>query len=140
MIGGSILNDVQSVVRRGLRTLGAAIARVTKPIAQSPSAGIIADLARSKPQLVAENMVLRQQFIVLNRSVKGPRFTRADRAIFVLLASRVHTWKDALLIVKPETVLASSGLAPVLEAEIAGDITGTEAPRRDDHPDQGDGH
>ena len=32
MLVGRILDQVQSVVRRGLRALGAAIARVTKPI------------------------------------------------------------------------------------------------------------
>jgi len=31
--------------------------------------------------------------------------TRADRVRVVLLASRLPHWKDALLIVKPETVL-----------------------------------
>ena len=30
---------------------------------------------------------------------------RADRGLLVLLASRVQNWKEALLIVKPETVL-----------------------------------
>ncbi len=67
--------------------------------------GTLADLARSKPQLIAENLLLRQQLVVLNRSVNRPRFTAADRDLFVLLASRVETWKDALLIVTPETVL-----------------------------------
>lgn len=105
MIVGSILNRVQSVVQRGLRALGAAVSHVTKPIAQSPAAGTIADLARSKPPLIAENMVLRQQLIVLNRSVKRPHFTPTDRAVFVRLANRVQTWNDALLIVKPDTVL-----------------------------------
>jgi putative transposase len=105
MIVGSILNQVQSVVQRGLSALGATISRLTTPIARSPASGTITDLARSKPQLVAENMVLRQQLIVLSRSVKRPHFTPTDRAFFVLLANRLQTWKDALLIMKPETVL-----------------------------------
>jgi len=67
--------------------------------------GAVADLARSKPQLIAENLLLRQQLIVLNRSVKRPRLTNRDRGLFVLLASRLYSWKEALLIVKPETVL-----------------------------------
>jgi putative transposase len=54
---------------------------------------------------MAENLLLRQQLIVLRRSVKRPTLTRTDRALLVLLASRVGTWKHALLIVKPETVL-----------------------------------
>src|SRR5919107_1368280 len=95
---------VQSIVKRGLQAVSTAIRRATKPISHGPALGTITDLARSKPQLVAENLLLRQQLVVLNRSVKRPRFTSADRALFVLLASRVHSWKDALLIVKPETV------------------------------------
>ena len=105
MIVGSILKQIQSVVRDGLRALRTAMSCLTKPITLAPAAGTFAGLARSKPQLIAENMVLRQQLIVLNRSVKRPRFTQTDRALFVLLANRLQTWKDALLIVKPETVL-----------------------------------
>ncbi len=100
-----ILKCVQSIVKRGLQAVGTAISRVTKPLAHGPTLGTVADLARTKPQLVAENMVLRHQLIVLSRSVKQPRFTQKDRAFFVLLANRLQTWQDALLIVKPETVL-----------------------------------
>ncbi len=132
MLVGSILDQVQSVVRRGVRALGTAIARVTKPITQSPTAGTFTDLARSKPQLIAENMVLRQQLIVLNRSVKQPRFTQTDRALFVLLASRLQTWRDALLIVKPETVLRPSVLMYV--RQIARQVSCMRA-RRDEQYD-----
>ena len=100
-----ILKCVQSIVKRGLQAVGTAISRVTKPLAHGPTLGTVADLARTKPQLVAENMVLRHQLIVLSRSVRRPCLTQTDRALFVLLASRLQHWKDALLIVKPETVL-----------------------------------
>ena len=101
----SILNRFQAVVQRGLHRVGQVISRWTKPNSSALALGAMADLARSKPQLVAENLLLRQQLIVLNRSVKRPRFTRADRLRFVVLASRLQGWKDALLIVKPETIL-----------------------------------
>ncbi len=100
-----ILKCVQSIVKRGLQAVGTAISRVTKPLAHGPTLGTVADLARTKPQLVAENLLLRQQLIILNRSVKRLRFTPTERALFVLLASKVQNWKEALLIVKPETVL-----------------------------------
>ena len=100
-----ILSRFQSIVKRGLEAAKATISRMTKPIAHSSVRGSVADLARSKPQLLAENLLLRQQLIVLNRSVKRPRFTAADQGLFVLLASRVPPWKEALLIIKPETVL-----------------------------------
>jgi hypothetical protein len=63
------------------------------------------DLTRSRLELVLENMLLRQQLIVLKRQVKRPALTWRDRTLFVLLCSRPRTWKQALLIVQPETVL-----------------------------------
>src|SRR2546421_5946874 len=54
---------------------------------------------------MAENALLRQQLIVLRRHVKRPTFTKTDRLLLVLLARAVRTWKHALLIVQPETLL-----------------------------------
>ena len=96
---------VQSIVGRGPRAAGTAISRLTRPISRSPARGIVSDLTRSKSQLVAENLLLRQQLVVLNRSVRRPRLTRVERGLFVLLASKLQSWQEALLIVKPETVL-----------------------------------
>ena len=101
----TILRRVQSIVERGLQAAGTAISRLTKPISHSPAGGIVRDFARSKSQLVAENLLLRQQLVVLNRSVKRRHFRRGDRGLFVLLASQLESWKEALLIVQPETVL-----------------------------------
>ena len=67
--------------------------------------GALADLARGRPALVAENAFLRQQLAILRRSVKRPRCTPTDRTLLVLLASRLRAWRQALLIVQPETVL-----------------------------------
>ncbi len=100
-----LLNRARQLVTTGLLVLQDRLRSSTKPLRASPTLGFTHDLARSKPQLVIENALLRQQLIVLNRSVKRPRLTRRDRALFVLLASRLPTWRDALLIIKPETVL-----------------------------------
>ena len=100
-----ILNRLQSLVQGGLQRIIQAVSNWTKPSSDSRPLSSVADLTRSKPQLIAENLLLRQQLVVLNRAVKRPRFTRADRGLFVLFASRVQNWRDALLIVKPETVL-----------------------------------
>ena len=54
---------------------------------------------------MAENALLRQQLIVLRRHVKRPTFTKTDRLLLVLLARAVRTWKHALLIVQPATLL-----------------------------------
>jgi transposase InsO family protein len=77
----------------------------TKPCTQTPLVGAVTDLARSKSSLILENALLRQQLIVLKRQVKRPKLTWRDRALFVVLASRLKRWKEALLIVKPETLL-----------------------------------
>jgi putative transposase len=62
-------------------------------------------LVRTKPELVAENALLRQQLIVLQRQVKRPRFSRWDRLVLLWLANKVRTWKSALLILQPDTLL-----------------------------------
>ncbi|HVO69805.1 MAG TPA: hypothetical protein VMT24_07160 [Aggregatilineaceae bacterium] len=60
---------------------------------------------KSKEQLIMENALLRQQVIVLKRQVIRPQPKAKDRCLLVVLASRVRDWKNALPIVKPETVL-----------------------------------
>ena len=91
------------------RTLAHALRRrlatTTKPAEPAMVTGTLADVVRGRPALVAENAFLRQQLLVLRRSVKRPRCTPTDRALLVLLASRVRAWRQALLIVRPETVL-----------------------------------
>src|SRR5215470_3886215 len=67
--------------------------------------GTLTDLVRSKSELVAENALLRQQLIILRRQVKRPACTKTDRMLLVLLASMVRTWKQALFIIQPETLL-----------------------------------
>jgi putative transposase len=60
---------------------------------------------RSRAQLLAGNALLRQQLVVLRRGVARPAVTRTDRALLVLLAGRVRAWRQARLIVRPETLL-----------------------------------
>lgn len=71
----------------------------TKPAPAPLVTGALADLRRSKPELIAESAFLRQQLIILQRSVKRPRCTATDRALLVLLTSRLRTWRQAVLIV-----------------------------------------
>jgi putative transposase len=51
------------------------------------------------------NALLRQQLIVASRKVKRPEFKPHERGLMVLLASIVRGWRDAVLLVKPETTL-----------------------------------
>jgi hypothetical protein len=63
------------------------------------------DMTRSKPELVLENALLRQQLLVLQRQVQRPKLSWHDRTLIVLLASKLRAWKHALIIVQPDTVL-----------------------------------
>ncbi len=67
--------------------------------------GLMADVPRSRGELVTENALLRQQLIVAARGVKRPAFLGHERGMLVLLARFVPRWRDALLLLKPETVL-----------------------------------
>ena len=100
-----LLRQCAHAARSFVRTLGLRFAAATRPAAPTLIVGTLADLARSRPALVAENALLRQHLLILRRSVKRPRCTPTDRALLVLLASRVRAWRQALLIVQPETVL-----------------------------------
>ena len=77
----------------------------TKPLTSSLPLGTLADLARSKAELLAENALLRQQLIILRRQVKRPACTKTDRMLLLLLARAVRAWKQTLFIVQPETLL-----------------------------------
>jgi hypothetical protein len=63
---------------------------------------------RSRRQLAIEIVALRHQLGVLKRSVKRPRLTDVDRGLWVLLSRRWARWSDALIVVKPTTVIRSS--------------------------------
>ncbi len=54
---------------------------------------------------MAENALLRQQLLILRRQVKRPACTKTDRMLLVLLARAIRTWKQAIFIVQPETLL-----------------------------------
>ena len=49
--------------------------------------------------------MFRQQLVVATRRLKRARFTRRDRVILVALSTLFTRWREALLLVKPETVL-----------------------------------
>ena len=49
--------------------------------------------------------MLRQQLAVASRAVKRPIFKASERGFMVVLASLLPHWRNALLLVKPDTVL-----------------------------------
>ena len=60
---------------------------------------------RAQHALVLENLALRHQLAVLRRTAPRPRLRPSDRLFWVLLARLWHGWAEAVLLVKPETVI-----------------------------------
>src|SRR5262249_29178334 len=56
-------------------------------------------------ELMAENLALRQQLLVLNRTAKRPQLRSQDRLFWSTLSSLWKNWRSALMIVKPDTVV-----------------------------------
>jgi putative transposase len=98
-----------SLVLRGKDALWQAVKQCIrlwmKPDNQNLVLNAAIGLTRSRSELILENMLLRQQLIVLKRQAKRPALSWRDRMLFVLLAGKLPTWKQALVIVQPETVL-----------------------------------
>ena len=67
--------------------------------------GALRDTLRSRAGLLTENVVLRQQIIVLRRSVAKPRIRAKDRVLFALAVRMFGEVVNAIAIVRPETVV-----------------------------------
>src|SRR5437763_10430690 len=100
-----LITSLQRLKDGRLDALTSRFARWTKPLRTALPMATLADLSKSKSELIAENALLRQQLIVLRRQVKRPTFSRTDRILLVLLARLVRTWQQALLIVQSDTLL-----------------------------------
>jgi transposase InsO family protein len=60
---------------------------------------------RPRRELTVENLALRQQLAILKRKTQRPKLTQADRAFWVALCRLWPDWHNALILVKPETVI-----------------------------------
>src|SRR5258708_25973505 len=77
----------------------------TQPVNYSLVVGVLQDLPRQKTDLLLENALLRQQLMVLQRQVRRPTLSGWDRVLMVVLSSKVQSWKQALVIIQPDTRL-----------------------------------
>ena len=104
---GTLLRIVISHLAITVAKLAASVMRALRNACRpsTVTGGLIADLTRSRGELLAENAFLRQQLIVASRSVKRPSFRSHERGLLVLLARLIPGWSHALLLIKPETVL-----------------------------------
>ena len=78
---------------RALRTLAMLLLRCVPAILRSPREQAVVELA------------LRQQLTAYARMGSKPRLTLLDRAFWVALSRAWSGWKEALVIVKPDTVI-----------------------------------
>ena len=69
--------------------------------------GMLSSMFRSRAVLELENLALRHQIGVLQRSARRrPKLKPTDRLLWVWLSRIWSDWRSALAIVKPETVVA----------------------------------
>jgi putative transposase len=94
---------VQAAVTSVVNHVTVALREATRPLPLV--AGFATDLTRSRGELLAENTLLRQQLIVASRKVKRPAFRPHERGLMVLLSRLVHSWRNAVVLVKPDTIL-----------------------------------
>ncbi len=62
-------------------------------------------LFRTRSDLAFENLLLRQQLAALKEKGARPQLSTTDRFFWVLISKLWSRWRDALYIVKPDTVI-----------------------------------
>ena len=67
---------------------------------------VLSSVFKTRAALQLENLALRHQLGVLHRSVKKPKLTPLDRLLWAWLCGMWADWRSALIVVKPETVIA----------------------------------
>ena len=68
---------------------------------------ILPSILRSRAAVELENLALRHQIGVLQRSAaRRPKLTSGDRLFWICLSRLWRDWRSAVAIVKPETVVA----------------------------------
>jgi putative transposase len=60
---------------------------------------------RSRESLLVENLALRQQLAVFKRTHRRPRLAALDKLFWVALRRFWSSWKNALIVVTPDTVI-----------------------------------
>jgi hypothetical protein len=67
--------------------------------------GVLARLFRTRCGLLCENLALRQQLVVLKRRRPRPHLALLDKVFWVAVRRLWLNWKQALVVVTPETVV-----------------------------------
>jgi putative transposase len=67
--------------------------------------GCVSRSIRPRRDLLLENLALRQQLAVLKRQCSRPQVAASDKLFWVILSRIWVGWKDALVLVQPDTVV-----------------------------------
>jgi hypothetical protein len=67
--------------------------------------GLFTRSFRSRREVLLENLALRQQLTVLKLRRPQPRFAGTDKVFWLVLRRIWHGWRQALILVQPETVV-----------------------------------
>jgi putative transposase len=81
-----IAGKIKQVMQQAVVWLETRFKRCLKPGTSQQVMGTLADLKRTKCELIAENMFLCQQLIMLERQMSRPPITQRDRQVLVVLA------------------------------------------------------
>jgi hypothetical protein len=68
-------------------------------------AAAIRSAMKSRRALALGNLALRQQIVILKRSVRRPRPTAIDRLFWIAFAQTVNGWRDMICALSPDTVV-----------------------------------
>jgi hypothetical protein len=82
-------------------------------------------IASSHRDLALENQALRQQLAVFKCRNRRPRISSADRGFWVVLHQLWDRWREALVIVKPDTVVGCRNSTERIRGGFAGFRTGS---------------
>jgi hypothetical protein len=136
-----MLTSIKQKVCFSFHALQKRVSRWIKPPKISFVLSTLTDLTRGKAELLVENALVRHQLIILRWQIKRPAYRKRDRFLLVLLGWMVRTWKQAFILVQPETLLRlpSWALPRVLETQIIGSCEQAKALAWDDHLDQREG-
>ncbi len=118
----SIIDAAKDALMSWAHRIREATKKATKPMppAATAVASVVVDTTRTKPELVAQNALLRQQLVVLGRSVNRPRINDGDRLIMVLLVRLAATrgnpgaWQELMSWATTSAVAFANGSSPML--------------------------
>jgi len=63
---------------------------------------------RSKHDIVLENLALRHQLVVQQRSIKRPKINNSDHIFWIWLSRFWNDWRASLIVVKPPIAIVKT--------------------------------